>query len=630
MSKVHLLPDDVISKIAAGEVIERPASAVKELLENSLDAQTDSLEIHLTDAGKTLIHIKDSGTGIDKEDLGKIFLRHATSKIASTDDLDHIQSLGFRGEALYSIASIADITLRSCARDGKTPDSGQPVARLQDEQGQTGLPAGQTGWEIHLRGGKKLDFKPAAMTNGTEIEVRELFFNTPARRKFLKSDTTELNQILSTIIPYTLLHPACRFSVTHQGKNLLDLPPADARLSRTAKTLNLNAEHLLEAKYSDKENAVSIQVILGDINIKRAQRDMQFIFINNRPVQNKNISYHMNQIYQLIFPPRTFPCFAVFIQIPPDQVDVNIHPAKREVKIKNEYHLSAILRQTCEQLLMTAGGARQAVSARGGSASDGSSPTSALRKNIIEKALTGSPVSQKAFESILPPEIFETPALPSSEQYAFPQTAQRTPPTSKIQPTLFGAAKENLQSKLARARFIGSFINKFLLFEQDKSLFVVDQHAAQERIAFEHLMLQMEKGTVEVQHLLSPITIPLSLQEVVSWEEAKGQLEEMGFSSTLFDQETMAVHTYPVLLKNPEAAIRYLLSGENIAHCDHETIARRACRSSVMAGDYLNKEKAEYQRDQLIKCRDPFTCPHGRPTVIEMSEKFLDKQFLRT
>ena len=597
MSKVHLLPEDVISKIAAGEVIERPAAAVKELLENSLDAQADTIEIHLSEAGKTLIHIKDTGSGIDKADLEKIFLRHATSKIASADDLDNIQSLGFRGEALYSIASIADVTLRS-------------MASAQD-----------SGWEIHLRGGKKIDFRPVTMTQGTEIEVRELFFNTPARRKFLKANTTELNQILSTVIPYTLLYPACRFRVTHQGKSLLDLPPADSQLSRIARTLNLDTAHLVETKYSDAENSISVQAILGDINIKRAQRDMQFIFINNRPVQNKSISFHMNQIYQLIFPPRVYPCFAVFIRIPAEQVDVNIHPTKREVKIRNEHQVSTILRQICEQALMTAGQAKQVnLTAKPG------------EENTVERAILGSHISDITFENIIPSEIFERGAAgavkeSTVDQYAFPRGKTFSPQT---QPTFFSAEKENLQSKLTRARFIGSFINKFLLFEHDKSLFVVDQHAAQERIAFEQLMLQMDRGAVEVQHLLSPLTVQLSLQEVVAWEEAKGRLEEMGFSSTLFDQETIAVHTYPVLLKNPEPAIRYLLSGENITHCDHATIARRACRSSVMAGDYLNKEKAEYQRDQLIKCRDPFTCPHGRPTVIELTEKFLDKQFLRT
>lgn len=584
MSKVHLLPNDVISKIAAGEVIERPASAVKELLENALDAGSTAIEIHIKDAGKELIQIRDNGSGIDKEDLEKIFLRHATSKIKDAADLEHIQSLGFRGEALYSIAAVSDITLRS-----KTADS-------------------NSGWEIHLRGGNRLSLKPITMNTGTEIEVRELFFNTPARRKFLKSNTTELNQILNLVIPYAIFHKECRFKVTHQGKDVLDVQPAEPVVDRIAELLNLNGSHILETNYSEPEHHIAIRAILGDINIKRSQRDMQFIFINGRPVQNKSIGYHMNQIYQLILPPRSFPFFAVFINIPPEEIDVNIHPTKREVKIRNEHAISSVLRHTCEQTLMSRSSAKEA-----------GVKQMAHDNSTIAKALMGTNTSELTFENTI-----------TADQYAFPRSGQRGAGVSEPQEALFHTAAEGLRSKLSRGRFIGSFNNKFLLFECDRSLFVVDQHAAQERIAFEKLMTQMEQGKVEVQHLLSPILIKISVQEKLAWEEAKEKFNDLGLESTLFDNETIAVHTMPVLLRNIEPAVRYLLSGENISRCDHETIARRACRSSVMAGDYLNAEKAVFQRGELLKCRDPFTCPHGRPTVIEMSEKFLDKQFLRT
>ena len=591
MSKVHLLPEDVISKIAAGEVIERPASAVKELIENALDANTTSLKIHLKEAGKTLIHIKDTGSGIDKEDLENIFLRHATSKISSINDLDKIDSLGFRGEALYSIAAIADVTLKS-----KTPG--------QD-----------SGWEIQMRSGKKISFKPAALPNGTELEIRELFFNTPARRKFLKSNTTELNQCLNVIIPYALFHYHCRFLVTHEGKTLLDLNPHATVTERMAAILNLNREDLIEKQYHAKESNIAIKAVLGNINIKRPQRDLQFIFINGRPVQNKGISFHLNQVYQLIFPKGHFPAFAVFIEMPPQDLDVNIHPTKREVKIKSEYQLTSILREMCEHALMTQGQAKQAISPQ----------SSAISESVIQKAIKND--TEKTFETTPAPEFLEdTHAPASSEPYAYPHADAQ----AQIQEHLFSVEDQNLQSKLSRARFLGSFINKFLIFEFDKSLFVVDQHAAQERIAYEAFIRQMDKGKIEVQELLSPITLKLTPQEKVAFERSKDKLEELGLSSSFFDDETLAIHSYPILLKNPEPAMRHLLSGENISHCDHETIARRACRSSVMAGDFLNKEKAEYQRDQLIKCKDPFTCPHGRPTVIEMSEKFLDKQFLRT
>ncbi len=597
MSKVNLLPESIISKIAAGEVVERPASAVKELLENALDAQTKSLEIHLKEAGKTLIHIKDSGSGIDKEDMNKIFMRHATSKIQNLDDLDNIQSLGFRGEALYSIGSISDITLRSKPSASGGQDSG---------------------WEIHLRGGEKISLKPVTMNNGTEIEVRELFFNTPARRKFLKSNTTEFNQILNIVLPYIIFHPECRFLVTHQGKTILDLAPTDSQIERTAQTLNLEKEHLISAKYNDEQNQINVRMILGNINIKRSRKDMQFIFVNSRPVQNRGIAFHMNQVYQLIFPPQTFPVFAVFIDMPANQLDINIHPTKREIKIKNEYQLTSILRQVCESALMSSGQAPQVTK---------SQSDKITREDMIKRALTASHTASTTLETSLPAEIFEATTNIVREQYAFPETQQNL---FTLKDGLPAGKQANLQSKLSRARFIGSFINKFLLFESERTLFVVDQHAAQERIAFEKFMLQMDKGKVEVQQLLSPILIKLSPQEIASFEDAHEKLETIGLSSTMFDQETLALHSYPVLLKNSEPAVRYLLSGESISHCDHETIARRACRSSVMAGDYLNAEKAIYQRDQLIKCRDPFTCPHGRPTVIELTEKFLDKQFLRT
>jgi len=601
MSKVNILPPDVISKIAAGEVIERPASAVKELIENALDAETKNIEIHLNEAGKTLIHIKDTGTGIEKDDIEKIFLRHATSKIKNLDDLNAIQSLGFRGEALYSIAAISDVTLKS-----KTKGN-------------------DSGWAIHLRGGEKIDFKPVTMNNGTEVAIQELFFNTPARRKFLKSNTTELNQILNIIIPYVLFHYDCRFLVKHQNKELLDLKPTSSRKTRIAATLHLDEKYLLETVHSDENQQITVHMILGDINIKRPQKDIQFVCVNGRPVQSKSITFHMNQVYQLIFPPHTYPFFAVKINLPTPNIDVNIHPTKREVKIKNEYQLTSVLRQMCETALMTSGQPLQATKGQSDRATS---------ENLVEKAIVSTRASELSFETPITEEAVGVATPPFYDPYAFPQKTQRPPeagqPSAETQQTFFPAQKENLQAKLARARFIGSFINKFLLFESDKSLLVIDQHAAQERIAFEKFMEQMESGHIEVQNLLSPILIKLSPQEIMAFEEAKEKLEQIGLSSTMFDGETLALHSYPILLKNPEPAVRYLLSGESIAHCDHATIARRACRSSVMAGDYLNKEKAEFQRDQLMRCRDPFTCPHGRPTVIEMSEKFLDKQFLRT
>ena len=599
MKKVHILPSEIVSKIAAGEVIERPASVIKELMENAFDAGTKSIELQVQQAGKTLIRLKDTGSGISGEDIEKIFNRHATSKIEKIDDLYHIRSLGFRGEALYSIAAIADVILRS---------------KRQAED---------NGWEIHLRGGKRLSLKPASIPVGTEVEVKELFFNTPARRKFLKSNTTEINQILNVFIPYCLLYPQIRFYLGHQERVLVDLASTRDHRQRLAEVLNLEPGYILEARHNQPERDLSVTLFLGDINITRSRRDMQYIFVNGRPVQNKSISYHLNDVYRLILPPHSFPFFAVFIDIPPENIDVNIHPTKREVKIRDEQDICSLLRRITEKTLMEKGDAKTVQDSY-----DREKKAKTVQINVIEKSI------KDAFGHELPlrSEPLESDAKTggsrfATEQYSFPQADAAGALQSHA--PLFAEQTGTLRGKLKNGRFIGNFINKYLLFETTQTLLIIDQHAAQERITFEILIRQMGQGKIQAQQLLSPYLLRLSPQELNTWAEAKARLEEIGFATTQFDEETIAIHTYPVLIRDPQKAVRDILSGSDAARCDHETLARRACRASIMAGDPLNTEQVEHMRHELLNCRDPFTCPHGRPTVIEMKEEFLNKQFLR-
>ncbi len=591
MSKVHLLTPELIAKIAAGETIERPASVVKELVENSLDAGADSLELHVKDAGKTLIRLKDNGSGIDPEDLGKIFQRHTTSKIQNLDDLWAIQSLGFRGEALYSIAAVSDVTFRS-----RTPN--QP-----------------TGWEVHLRGGKKLDLKPVAMNSGTEIEIRELFFNTPGRKKFLKTNATELNQILNLFLPYTLIHFQRRFLFSHQDKDLLDLRPAKGLRPRVVSSLNLEEKHLIEGEEDFPGEGISLGLILGDINIQRPRRDLQFIFVNGRPVQNRNLAFHINQAYRLIFPEGVYPFFALLMQVPPQEVDVNIHPTKREVKIKDEQRVAMVVRSLVQKALMDQGKSKQFLS---------TFQAHPQADNPPWPANAGTWGGQSEIRN---PKFLASPSPQYADQHFAFQPTPMAPAESQSPGT---AQNESLQNKLSLSRYIGSFLKKYLLFETGTSLFVVDQHAAQERIMYEAFRRQIERSRIEVQQLLTPIVLRLSIPDMLAWQEAQEKLKTIGLETTQWDKESIALHTHPQLIKNPELTIRDLLAGGDVASFDHDSIARRACRASVMAGDSLSQEQAEYQRDTLIRCDDPFTCPHGRPTVIEMSEGFLDKQFLRT
>jgi len=602
MNKVHILPPDVIAKIAAGEAVDRPASVVKELLENAIDAGATSIEVHLKDAGKELIHIKDNGSGITRVDLEKIFQRHATSKISAIEDLEKLHSMGFRGEALYSIAAVSDVTLNS---------------RTSTDEG----------WQIHIRGGIRQNLEPAALAQvGTDIKIAELFFNTPARRKFLKNNTSELNQILNVVLPYALIYPDKRFLLTHAGKTILDLRPAPSCIDRTAAALNVPMNHLLETDQEFVEEHIRVRMILGNINLQRPRRNLQFIFVNNRPVDSRNLSFNLNDVYKLILPPGVYGAFIVNILLDPANVDVNIHPTKREVRLKDEGRTISLLRRMVEYQLMHKGNPKLV--------NYMSFPN--VEDPAIGGALVGNPGGDlPADQLIFAPGQFNLRHPERSEGSFLKRDSSLRPAdftqndTMPLDFQLFGQ-ENTLRSKFARGRFVGAFLQKYLLFEADESLLIVDQHAAQERIMFEKFKNQIESAQVESQPLLTPLLLKLTPQEKIAWEEVQEKLTTAGIETTQFDDDTIAVQTQPLLLKNIETVVRTLLSGADAPRLDKDTLARRACKASVVAGDKLDITQADHQRNQLLECKDPFTCPHGRPTVIEVNQTFLDRQFLRT
>jgi len=589
MTKVNILAPDVIAKIAAGEAVERPASVVKELLENSLDAGATRIEIHLRDAGKEFIHIKDNGSGIARADLEKIFQRHATSKISSIEDLEKLHSMGFRGEALYSIAAVSDVVLSS--------------RTTADE-----------GWQIHVRGGARQRFEPTAIPQpGTDIKVAELFFNTPARRKFLKNNTSELNQILNMALPYTLIYPDKSFLLTHAGRSLLDLKPAPSCLDRIAAALHVDMKNFLQTDQEFVEEKIRLKLILGNINVQRPRRDLQFIFINDRPVDSRNLSFNLNDVYKLIMPPGVYGAFIVNITLDASNVDVNIHPAKREVRLKDEGRIISLLRRITEYQLMHKGQAREFSSTQ-------FSPPGAQSGGLPVDKMIFAPGQLQAKFNLGTTYARNAAAIG-------PLDTQDTGLPLDFQ--LFGE-ENTLRSKFNRARFLGAFLQKFLIFEADESLLIVDQHAAQERIMFEKFRDQIEKAKVESQPLLTPLLLKLTPQEKIAWEENQEKLAGAGIETTQFDDDTIALQTQPLLLKNIEMSVRALLAGGEAVRLDKDTLARRACKASVVAGDKLDSTQADHQRKQLLECKDPFTCPHGRPTLIEITHAFLDRQFLRT
>ncbi|MCD6407692.1 DNA mismatch repair endonuclease MutL, partial [bacterium] len=418
MGKVNFLPEEVINKIAAGEVVERPASVLKELVENSIDAKAENISVEVKNGGKKLIIVKDDGEGIEPDDIEKIFMRHATSKIKDIEDLYKITSLGFRGEALYSVGAVSDVILKS------------RVDHLEE------------GREIHIRGGKKISMKTVNMRKGTTVEVRELFFNTPARRKFLKSDQTEFRHILNIFIPYTIVWSDIKFSLIHNGKEIIKLFPYQNLTSRFSEVLNVEEENLIYEEAEIPEFKVKLKLILGNLNLKRPNKNLQFIFVNKRPVYNYSISSSLNDVYRTVLPDSVFPVFAVMIEIPSEMVDVNIHPTKREVKIKDEKKLSLKISEIVAKLIVEKGRPSRVEKIK---------KEVVFYKPEIEKKI-------EVKEGIGEKSIFE-----------------------ELKEGREKEERESYREKLKEAIYVGIFKKKYIFFEYGNSLFVIDQHAAHER-----------------------------------------------------------------------------------------------------------------------------------------------------
>lgn len=568
MGKINVLPENVRSKIAAGEVVERPSSVLKELLENSIDAEAKRIFVEIEKAGKKLIKVVDNGTGIEEDDIEKVFSRYATSKIKDEKDLDNIVSLGFRGEALYSIGVVSDAVLRS-----KTEGS-------------------ETGAEIHIRGGKQLGKKKVSMNKGTIVEVRELFFNTPARKKFLKSDTTEFRQILNIFTPYAVLFNNIEFKLKHNKREIFNLSVVKDIKERIKDVCNINIEDLI---FSEKEyDDFAFTFYLGNINIQRPRRDLQFLYVNNRPVYSSQILSAVNRTYRTILPNGVYPAFFIMIRIKPDMVDVNIHPAKREIKIKDEDRIIKVLTEEIYNILLEKGKGRK------------------IEKKVVyidrEKIFEGEKTKEEVRKEI------------KEESTVF---------DFKFEKEIVEKHNETLKDKLKEIVFVGIFSNKYIFFEGKEELFIFDQHATHERINYEKFLKQIKNKELDIQKLLTPLIMKLTKEEMAFYEEIKDKIEKTGFQTTRWSEDEIAIHGYPALLKDPEFALRSVLSEIDTPEIDEEKIARSACRSSVMTGDRLSEEEAVSLIKQLLKCENPFVCPHGRPTVIEFSLSFFDRQFLR-
>lgn len=556
--KIKVLSEDTINKIAAGEVIERPASIVKELVENSIDAGSTKIDIEVKAGGKNLIRVIDNGCGMDKDDAILAFQRHATSKIDTADDLTRIGTLGFRGEALPSISAVSKTEM---------------ITRTKDMDSAV---------RVRIEGGKVLEVKETGAPCGTMVNVQNLFFNTPARRKFLKTNITEMSHIISTVSNYALINTNCGFSLVHNDENIMEIFPKDNLLDRIRILYgNEIAEGLLELNF--EKDGIKIKGYAGKPILTQPNRSKQIIFVNKRPIVNRMIGYAIYEAYNTLIPKDRFPVIFLFIEISPESIDVNVHPTKKEIKFGDD----RFIREIAKESILNALGVKETVSA--------------------------GQINRSAQE---------TPGFAYTPSYNLPDSWSAQ---------VFIPQAENYKAVQIN--------NAYIIHEVSDGFEIMDQHAVGERIQYEKIKLSLEKKSTESQRLLIPINIELTADEEKILKKEIPFFNEIGFNIDEFGNRTVIIDMIPAIMDNADIKtfIKDVLSeikelGKAVSHDDvkDDIIKMMACRSAVKQGDALNNMEIQRLIKDWQETKLPYTCPHGRPAVIRMSREELDKQFHRT
>lgn len=590
MNTIKILPEHIANKIAAGEVIERPASIVKELVENALDAGAKQIEIAVNYSGKSLIRVADDGRGMSAQDAELAFQRYATSKIASVEDLTHISSYGFRGEALPSIAAVSRVKLIT-----RTPDD-------------------PTATELIIEGGKLQSVKEAAGKPGSVIEVRDLFFNTPARRKFIKGDTTETGHIYETVCNLALSRPHVRFVYKEGEKIELDLLPSQKIRERAAAVLGENvAPYLLDVE--TQASGIRIYGVIGKPHAARANRSGQLFFINRRWVRSFSLSYALQAGYHGLLMHGQHPIAVLFLDLDLSRVDVNVHPTKQEVRISNEAEIKSLLREAVSQALS--------------SAPDLAPPLKA--PDISRPLFSEPPVRTGNLPSFL---------YPSYKQEEDRMGVSEPPasfPAVKIEPALVEAI--SLRDKLKITKILGQIHHTFIVAETDEGLMLIDQHAAHERVMFEVLVKNFNQATPISQRLLMEEVLECHPKQREILERALPLLRKTGFEIEEFGPNAFVIRAVPAIFEKENAVSvlkTYLEEKEDgkiethLENQQEEIAALIACkRQSVRAHDVLAGTQLQALLERLAQCDNPFSCPHGRPVLIQYTFSDLEKQFKR-
>lgn len=585
MGNIKVLPANLVNKIAAGEVVERPASVVKELIENSLDAGADYIQVEIENGGRDLILVRDNGRGMDPDDVKLAFVSHATSKLTRFTDLYEIGTMGFRGEALSSIGAVAQVRLTS-----------RPRGSIE-------------GCEARIEGGTKPGFTKAGSPEGTTIEVRNLFYNVPARRKFLKSKATEMSYISDIVTRIAAAHPQVGFQMAHNGRKALSAPAVRNRRERLESIFGVDlARDLLEAVEEDR--GLKAEVVVAAPFHTRADTRMQLFFVNNRPLRDRVIGRAVHDAFAGYVPPRRNPIAFVFVTVNPAEVDVNIHPAKAEVKFKSPGFIHSMVKAAIADALRSSPRLRQEPTPYAHDRVDDiRDAIGDFLQRAGERDKERDPAVQQDFSHLLRPRQVGTAQEPK------PECLPRELPDGKIM----------------------QVHNSYIVIEAPEGVTLIDQHALHERILYDEIKARFQNRTTESQRLLFPITVEVSPRESAVLDEILPTLTLLGFVIEPFGEGAMVVHSAPRVVERTDIAecVHAVLEDylderrPNLGEYAKKAMRTLACKAAIKAGQPLSREEMTMLLEMARGLESPDTCPHGRPSTIFLSLIELERRFKR-
>ncbi len=655
MSRIRILPEAVANRIAAGEVVERPASVVKELLENALDAGAKTIRVEVEAGGKRMIRIIDDGHGMSHDDALLAFERHATSKLRSADDLLSIPTLGFRGEALPTIAAVSRLLLETRAEEDVE------------------------GTRVEFAGGKLVNVKPAGLPVGTTVSVADLFYSVPARRKFLKSETTELGHIASLVTHYALANPGRQFILTTPTQQIVDCSPVERLAERVYQLFGRQSfDELIEIpavsaafraaitepelEPAEEKARLTVYGFTSRPEVQRPNRNGIYIFVNRRLVRDRLILHAIHEAYRNILPSNVFPATLLFLEMPYDEVDVNVHPAKIEVRFRRSQFVHDFTRDSIRQALMTVRPIASFAAAASGASQN---------LNVSAAVLSNAPSMDPTAPSIVPRAIIPAmeeiglgsgvgsdggfdltgaPLQPIEQRFAFGPGAAFDAPSIAAEPPApnwaanFAGANCDAPATLphpdqiADLKPLGQVSSSFIVAVNGEGLWLVDQHVAHERVLFEQHLEARRAGKVESQRMLMPLILELSPRQLVIYEKIAEELNANGFEVEPMGPRSVAIQATPagVASNDAEKLLTEILDGierENAA-ISIETLqakiaASTACHAAIKVNMPLDQTKMEWLLTALAKTDCPMSCPHGRPVVLRYSIKEIEKAFHR-